>query len=85
MPYVERYYTPIQHAYQIVTSEVLDLDAEAVLLIAVKFINHSTGPDGLVPTLLVYGALHRLGFSRAKPTKSLFQPAVALKKATEQM
>lgn len=51
----------------------------------VKSVNDSIGPDGLVPTLLVYGALPRLGFPTDRPTPPTFQRAVALRKATEAM
>lgn len=67
------------------TSEAAELDAKAVLQIAVKSVDDSTGPDGLVPTLIVYSALPRLGFPCDKLTLSLFQRAVALRKAAEEM
>lgn len=85
MSYVERYHTPIRHAYKIVIAEATELDAEAALQVAVKSVNDSIGPDGLVPTLLVYGALPRLGFPNDPPTPSTFQRAIALRKATEAM
>lgn len=85
MSYVERYHNPIRHAFKIVTAEAPDLDPEAALQTAVKSVNDSIGPDGLVPTLLVYGALPRLGFPNECPTPSTFQRAVALRKATEAM
>lgn len=45
--------------------------------------NGSAGPDGFVPTLLVYEALPCLAFSNYFPTLSTFQCAVVLCKATE--
>lgn len=57
MSYVVLYHTPILHAYKIVITESHDLDAEAALRTAVKYVNHSIGPDGLSTTLFVYGAL----------------------------
>lgn len=85
MSYVERYHTQIRHAYKIVTTEAPDLDAGVEQQIALKSVNDSIGPDGLVPTLLVYGSLPRLGFRTDKPTPPTFQRAVALRKATEAM
>lgn len=85
MSYVERYHAPIQHSYKIVLAEAAELDAEAAFQIAVKSVSDSIGPDGLVPTLLVYGALPRLGFPNDPPTQPTFQRAIALRKATEAM
>lgn len=62
MGFVERYHTPIRYACKMVTSEAPDLDEEGTLQIAVKWVNNYTGPDDLGHTLLVYGALPRLGF-----------------------
>ena len=53
---IERYYTVIRRAYSIVTAELRDIDKDIALQISFKAINDSIGPDGLVPTLLVYGA-----------------------------
>ena len=53
---VERYYSLIRYAYQIITTELPDLDKNIALQIAFKAINNSVGPDGLVPILLVFGA-----------------------------
>lgn len=85
MTYVKRYHAPIRHVYKIVTSEALELDPEAALQINVKTANDSIGPEGIVPTLLVYGALPRLGLPSEKPTPSTFQRVLALRKATEAM
>lgn len=52
---------------------------------AVKSINDSAGPNGLVPTLLVFGALPCLGLPTDQPTPSTFNRAVALRKAIESM
>lgn len=76
MSVLEGYHTPIRHACNIVTSEAPDLDEEAALQIAVKSVKDSTGQDGLVPTLLLYGALPRLGFPNDKPTPSTSQRAI---------
>lgn len=85
MTVVERYHQPIRRAYQTIKSESPDTDDAAALQMAVKAINDSVGPDGLVPTLLVYGALPRLGLPHDKPNPSTFQRAAALRKATQEM
>jgi hypothetical protein len=59
---VERYYAPLRRAYEIIQDELENkhIDKEIMLQMAVKAINDSAGPDGIVPTLLVFGAYPRL-------------------------
>ena len=57
---VKRYHSPIRRAYHIVMTEIPGIDKEMVLQMAFKAINDTAGLDGLVPTLLVYGALPRM-------------------------
>lgn len=85
MSFVERYYNPIRCAYNEVQLEAPQLDLEAAMKTNVKSINDSVGPNGLVPTLLVYGAPPRLGLPNEQPYSSMFQRANALKKATAAM
>jgi hypothetical protein len=53
---VERYHGPLRRVYSIINTELLDLGKNKKLQMAFKALNDSIGPDGLVPTLLVYGA-----------------------------
>jgi hypothetical protein len=53
---VERYYTPLRRVYKIISLELEDASKELTLQMAVKAINNSAGPDGLVPILLVFSA-----------------------------
>lgn len=85
MTCVERCHEPIRRAYKIVKREAPDLYKEAALQSEVKAVNDSVGPDGLVPTLLLYGTLPRLGFPTEKPAPSIYQRAVAVKKATDEI
>jgi hypothetical protein len=55
---VERYYAPLRRAYDIIKSEVDD--NVLALQIVVKAINDSAGPNGIVPTLLVFGTYPRM-------------------------
>lgn len=79
---VERYHDPLRRAYRIVKREVPDIDDESALQYAVKSVNDTVGPDGLVSTLLVYGALPRLGLPSDAPAAGLLQRAVAVRKAS---
>jgi GAF domain-containing protein len=53
---VKQYYSLLQQAYKILSSELLSANKKAILQIAVKAVNDLAGPDGIVPTLLVFGA-----------------------------
>jgi hypothetical protein len=57
---VERYYIVIRQVYNIITSEILDIDKHIALQMAFKAINDTTGPDSLIPMLLVYGVYPRI-------------------------
>ena len=57
---VERYHQPLRHAYEIIKSESPDTPKEMALQMAVKAVNDTAGPDGLVPTLLVFGAFPKI-------------------------
>jgi hypothetical protein len=53
---VECYYIVLCCIYQIVSKELPDLDKEMALQIAIKAVNNIVGLNGLVLTLLVFGA-----------------------------
>src|SRR5271155_1799902 len=77
---VERYHGPLRRAYQIITVEIPDINKDMALQMAFRAINDTAGPDGLVPTLLVFGAYPRMVESDA-PSPSVTQRANAIKKA----
>jgi hypothetical protein len=57
---VERYHSLIQRVYQIIVSEIPKLNKDIALQMAFKAINNSAGPDGLIPTLLVFRAYPKM-------------------------
>ena len=59
---VERYHTPLRRVYKIIQDELKDehIDKDMILQMAVKAVNDLAGPDGIVPTLLVFGVYPRL-------------------------
>ena len=77
---VERYHAPIKRAYSIITAEIRDIEKDIALQMAFKAINDSVGPDGLVPTLLVYGAYPRM-VEYDPPSPTVTQRATAIRKA----
>src|SRR5690348_1952920 len=55
-----------------------------ILQMAVKAVNDLAGPDGLVPTLLVYGAYPRLT-EMDPPSPSITKRAEAIRAATKEV
>jgi hypothetical protein len=62
---VKRYHSLIQRAYQIIVSEIPELDKDIVLQMAFKAINNSAGLNSLVLTLLVFKAYLKIIESNA--------------------
>jgi hypothetical protein len=50
----------VRRAYKIIIAEINGINKDVVLQMAFKAINDTVGPDGIVPILLVYGALPRI-------------------------
>jgi hypothetical protein len=58
---IERYHQPLRRAYEIIRNELHDkASSEIVLQMAVKAVNNLAGPDGIVPTLLIFGAYSKM-------------------------
>ncbi|KAI0993522.1 hypothetical protein K3495_g14662 [Podosphaera aphanis] len=81
---VERYHLPLRRAYEIIAEELegsgCGVDREMLLQMAIKSVNDTAGPNGLVPTLLVFGAYPRMS-KLDPPTPSILQRAKAIEKA----
>jgi hypothetical protein len=83
---VERYHTPLRRAYEILREELKDehVDREMILQMAVKAVNDSAGPDGIVPTLLVFGSYPRMT-EMDPPSPSIVKRAEAIRAATKEV
>jgi hypothetical protein len=81
---VERYYSPLRQAYKILSSELPSANKEAILQIAVKAVNNSAGPDGIVPTLLVFRAYPHI-IKDSPPLPSITKQAEAIYKAMKKV
>ena len=57
---VERYHIPLIRAYKIFLEECPDLSRDERLQMSFKAVNDTAGPDGIVLTLLVFGAYPRI-------------------------
>ena len=77
---VERYHAVLQRAFKILYAELSTVSSkEAILQAAVKAVNDTVGPDGIVPTLLVFGAFPRLSID-SPPSPSTLRRAEAIQK-----
>ena len=82
---VERYHAPLRRAYEIITEELGDTTSqEARLQMAVKAMNDTVGPDGLVPTLLVFGAYPRMTLE-SPSSPSMTRRGQAIQKAMREL
>jgi hypothetical protein len=52
---VEQYHSLLQQVYQIIVVKLSRINRDTALQIAFKALNDTTGADGLVSTLLVFG------------------------------
>jgi hypothetical protein len=58
---IKRYYQPLRRVYKIIRDEFQDeINAKTALQMAVKTINNSAGPNGIMLTLLVFGVYFRM-------------------------
>lgn len=72
---VERIHIPIDRALCKINSDAHDFDDRAALRISLKAVDACTGPDGLVPTSLVFGIIFRLEIPADRPAlSSLYEP-----------
>lgn len=53
----ERYHEPLRQNFDRIITELPSIDSEVALRLSVKAINDTAGPDGLVPSLLVFGSV----------------------------
>jgi hypothetical protein len=81
---VKRYYNPLCHIYHIIIAELLDINKDMALQIAFKAINDFTGPNSLIPTLLVFRAYLHIVKSNTS-NLIVVKRAAALKKAIKEV
>lgn len=55
----ERYHAPLRQVYLKIRHEHPEVDKITALRLSVKALNDTMGPEGLVPSLLVFGVLPR--------------------------
>lgn len=81
---VERYHGPLRQIYNIITAKLPGIKPELALQMSFKAINNSIGPNGLVTTLLVFGAYLCMTDMDA-PSPTITQRSIAMQKAMEEV
>lgn len=82
---VEQHHAPLRRAYEIITVEIgSSVSKDVTLQIAIKAVNDTAGPDGIVPTVLVFGAYPCLT-SESLPSALTIRCAQAIRKAMAEL
>lgn len=81
---VERHHVPLRRAYEIIRGEFPTLNKQRVLQMAIKAVNDTAGPDGLTPTLLVFGTYPRMA-PTDPPHPSIAERSKAIRKAMQEL
>ena len=82
---VERYHAPLRRVYNIITvNSPANINTALTLQAAVKACNNNVGPNGLIPTLLVFGTIPRFGLPNNLPAPATYKKATAVRKAIEE-
>ncbi|KAI1002730.1 hypothetical protein K3495_g5472 [Podosphaera aphanis] len=82
---LDRYHAPLRRAYEVINSELNSVvSQDAILQMAFKAVNDTTGPNGLVPTLLVFSTYPRIN-NESPPPPSLLKRADAIQKAMKSL
>lgn len=77
---VKHYHGSLQQVYLIINTKIAGIELDLVLQMIFKTINNLLSPNGLVFTLLVFGAYPRM-IKLNTPFLSITQYAMAIKKA----
>lgn len=85
MSAVEGYHEPLRRAYRIVRKEETPMNPDSGLQAVMTAVNCSVGPDGLVSTVLVHGALPLLRLPTDAPAASTFDRARTAGKAKKSL
>ncbi|KAH8193590.1 hypothetical protein TruAng_012245 [Truncatella angustata] len=81
---IERAHPPLRRSYDILKKELgHSTDNRTILQMAVKALNDTAGPDGIVPTLLVFGAYPRINYDSPPSTDNIARAKAISKAMTE--
>lgn len=80
---VERYHVPLRRTYDIISKELPLFKKEERLQIIVKTINDTTGLNGLIPTLFIFGTYLRISREDRLTISNVERAAIIKKAITE--
>jgi hypothetical protein len=82
---IERAHGPLRRAYEMLHDELSHCtDSDTILQMAVKALNDTAGPNGIVPTLLVFGTYPRIN-QDSPPSPDIQTRAIAVQKAMKML
>jgi hypothetical protein len=81
---IERYYSLLQQAYKILSSELLSANKKAILQITVKVVNDSAGLDSIMLIFLVFEAYSHITRD-SLPLSFITEQAEAIYKAIKKV
>ena len=82
---IERSHEPLRRAFDIISKEIGSFtDKHTILQMAIKALNDTAGPNGIVPTLLVFGAYPRIN-QDSPPSPEITRRAEAVREATREL
>lgn len=73
MSFVQRYLAPVRRVYSVIKQEALKGGVDEALQITLISVSDTAEANGLVPTLLFYKKLPRLGLLSNPPAPSTFR------------
>jgi hypothetical protein len=79
---LERYHALLRRVYNVIAADLRGqgMNTEAILQMTIKAVNDTAGPDGLVPTLLVFSTYPQL-MDSSSPSPSIAARSIAVRKA----
>jgi hypothetical protein len=78
---IEKYHALLKRAFEVITANFSNIiTPEHVLQIAVKAVNNTAGPNGLIPIFLVFGTFPRISHE-LPPLPSIAARGEAMRKA----
>jgi hypothetical protein len=78
---IEKYHAPVKRVFEVIIADLGNtITPEHVLQMAVKAVNDTAGPNGLVSTLLVFGIFPRISHE-SPPSPSIAARGEAMRKA----
>ena len=80
---LERYHKVVRNVYNKLKADEPSMDKHLRLSTTFRCVNDSVGPDGIVPTLLVFGSYPKLGLIQSAPAPTTMERANAIRKATK--